>query len=269
MAQPVRPLCEATSHAKWGKTLPESIDWPRPAKPTRSTRRAFSSSSYCAIAVILFGSRTLLSYWVDLLWFRSLGYAPVFWKARGLEWGIFAVFAAATFLFLYGVFSAFQARPCRRSADDHTIYHCRQSHQVSRRAVLRIVAAIAVSPHRPWPLRRYAGAVVDARAFWYAPSARPDHQGSFADPIFRQAAQLLSLHASRLAAASLGWLLTLAVLTCILAVLFILVTGGSRALAGRFSTGIPLPWRGLSLASAFLLLVLVCASTYQPLRAAL
>jgi uncharacterized membrane protein (UPF0182 family) len=87
--------------------LHESIDWPIPTKPSRPRRRALLFV-LAVIAVIVFFSRTTLSYWVDLLWFRSLGYAPVFWKARGLEWGVFAVFAVATFLFLYGVFSAFK-----------------------------------------------------------------------------------------------------------------------------------------------------------------
>jgi uncharacterized membrane protein (UPF0182 family) len=53
-----------------------------------------------------------------------------------------------------------------------------------------------------------------------------------------------------------GWLLTLAVIACILSVLFILIAGSSRALGGHLSGGIPLPWRGLSVTLGFLLLVL-------------
>ena len=45
-------------------------------------------------------------------------------------------------------------------------------------------------------------------------------------------------------------------LTCILAIFFVLVTGGSRALGGRFSGSISLPWRGLSFSLGFLLLVI-------------
>ncbi len=42
---------------------------------------------FIVIAVVVIGSRTALSYWVDLLWFQSVGYSDVFWRARGLQWG--------------------------------------------------------------------------------------------------------------------------------------------------------------------------------------
>ena len=58
------------------------------------------------LAVIFFGGRAALSYYVDVLWFESLGYGDVFWKTLSLQWGIFAAFAAATFLILYGSFLA-------------------------------------------------------------------------------------------------------------------------------------------------------------------
>jgi uncharacterized protein len=52
-----------------------------------------------------------------------------------------------------------------------------------------------------------------------------------------------------------GWLLTLAVMTCVLAV-FSLLTGGTRAFAGRSRRYATLPWHGLSITFALLLLVL-------------
>jgi len=58
------------------------------------------------LAVVLFGSRTVLSYYVDSLWFGSLGYGEVFWKTLTLQWAAFAAFFAVTFLFLYGWFLA-------------------------------------------------------------------------------------------------------------------------------------------------------------------
>ena len=53
-----------------------------------------------------------------------------------------------------------------------------------------------------------------------------------------------------------GWLLTLSLITCALAVFFILITGGARVLTGRLSRSVTLPWRGFSIAFAFLLLIL-------------
>ena len=45
-------------------------------------------------------------------------------------------------------------------------------------------------------------------------------------------------------------------ITCALAVFFFLVTGGARVLTGRLSPSVTLPWRGLSISFAFLLLIL-------------
>lgn len=231
----------------------ESIDWPRPAKPSRPNRRIVFFV-LIAVAVIVFGARTALSYWVDLLWFRSLGYSPVFWKARGIEWGIFAAFAVATFLYLLGVFSAFKRAHSADLPEDHTIFIAGNPIKLPVAPVLRLVAigisivialATAAAMQAQWST---------LALFWYAPRAAAGSPGSFADPIFGRPLNffLFTLPAWQLI---IGWLLTLAVLTCILAVLFILVTGGSRALGGHFRGGIPLPWRGLSFSLGFLLIV--------------
>ena len=64
--------------------------------------------------------------------------------------------------------------------------------------------------------------------YWYAPRAT----GGVVDPIFGRPLNfyLFTLPAWQLIA---GWLLSLAVIGCALAVFFILITGGSRVLAGR------------------------------------
>jgi uncharacterized protein len=234
--------------------LPESIDWPVPAKPSRPRRRALFFV-LAVIAVIVFCSRTALSYWVDLLWFRSLGYAPVFWKARGLEWGVFGAFAVATFLFLYGVFSAFKRAHLDDLPEDHTIVFAGNPIRLPVAPVLR-VAAIGIS----FLIALVTAAAMQAEwttlaLFWYAPPAAAGSPGAFADPIFGRPLNfyLFTLPAWQLI---VGWLLTLAIFTCILAVLFILATGGSRALGGRYSSNIPLPWRGLSISVGGLLFVL-------------
>ena len=207
------------------------------------------------LAVIVFGSRTALSYWVDLLWFRSLGYAPVFWKTTGLEWGIFAAFAVATFVVLFGVFSAFKRAHADDLPEHHSIFVAGNEVKLPVAPVLRLAAAAvsilialatAATMQSQW---------TTLALYWYAPSAAPGSPGSFLDPIFGRTLNfyLFTLPAWQLLS---GWLLTLAVLTCILAVLFVLITGGSRALTGRISGGIPLPWREISLSVGFLLLIL-------------
>ena len=235
----------------------ESIDWPLPSKPTGPSRprRRGLFILIAIVAVVVFGTRTVVSYWVDLLWFRSLGYADVFWRARGIQWGIFAVFALATFCYLYGAFSLFRRAHAADLPNDHTIIIAGNPISLPFVPALRI-AAVGLS----FLIALGTAAAMQAQwstlaLWWYAPKAAPGSPGSFADPIFGKPLNfyLFTLPAWQLI---LGWLLTLAVLTCVLAVIFILVTGGSRALAGRFRAGIQMPWRGLSISLGGLLVVL-------------
>src|SRR5260370_10111716 len=83
--------------------MPESYELPR-TQPQRRRRRFVLIIA--VFAGVVFGGRTALSYYVDVLWFGSLGYGDVFWKTLSLQWGIFTAFAAATFLILYGSFLA-------------------------------------------------------------------------------------------------------------------------------------------------------------------
>ena len=76
--------------------MPESIDWPR-ARPPRHRRRFLLILA--VLGVIFFGGRTALSYYIDVLWFESLGYGDVFWKTLGLQWLIFTALAAPHFSF--------------------------------------------------------------------------------------------------------------------------------------------------------------------------
>jgi len=82
--------------------MSEIVDWQQP--PRR--HRGLFIPVLALLAIVIFSSRTALSYYVDALWFGSLGYGDVFRKTLTLEWTVFAVFFAATFLFLYGWFLA-------------------------------------------------------------------------------------------------------------------------------------------------------------------
>ena len=81
--------------------MPAIIDSSHQQEPGRGRRGVL------LFIAIVFGAfvagRFALSYWVDLLWFRSLGYGEVFWKAVGLQAGIFIAFAAITFLLLWRI----------------------------------------------------------------------------------------------------------------------------------------------------------------------
>jgi uncharacterized membrane protein (UPF0182 family) len=230
--------------------MPESIDWPStPAARPRRRRRLLLILA--VLAIIFLGSRAALSNYVDLLWFRSLGYGDVFWKTLSLQWGVFAAFAVATFLILYGSFLALKRAHRADLPTGHTILIGGRPVKFPVEPVLRlfalgvslaIAAATGAGMMAEWPT---------LALFWYVPRAT----GSVLDPIFGKPLNffLFTLPAWQVI---LGWLLTLAVITCILAVFFILITGGARALAGSLSRHVTLPWRGLSITFAFLLLIL-------------
>src|SRR6266536_4474819 len=228
--------------------MPESIDWPR-TNPPKRRRRFFLIIA--VLAAIFIGGWTSLSYYVDVLWFGSLGYGDVFWKTIRLQSGIFTAFATATFVILYGSFLALKRSHLPDLPSGQTIIVGGQPLRLPVEPVLRLIAlgvslAIAIatgaSMIAEWPT---------LALFWYAPHVT----GSVADPIFGRPLNffLFTLPAWQLLA---GWLLTLAVILCLLAAFFIFVTGGARALAGNRKSYVPLPWRGFSIAFAFLLLVL-------------
>ena len=230
--------------------MPESIDWP-PPHPARPRRRRRFLLLLVFLAGIVFGGRTAFSYYVDVLWFQSLGYGDVFWKTFTLQWGIFTAFAAATFLVLYGSFLALKRAHRSDLPNGHTILIGGQPVRLPVEPVLRLVAlgvslVIAAAT---------GGAMIGEWAtlalFWFAPGT----SSGVVDPIFGKPLNffLFTLPAWQLIA---GWLLTLGVMVCALAVFFILITGGARVLTGRLSRSVTLPWLGLSITFAFLLLIL-------------
>jgi uncharacterized protein len=228
--------------------MPESIDWPRMHAPRR---RRFFFLILAVLAVIVLGGRAALSYYVDVLWFDSLGYRDVFWRTLGLQWGIFAAFAAATFLILYGSFLALKRAHLPNLPISHTIFVGGQPLKLPVEPVLRLVAlglSVVIAAATGAAMM---GDWTTIALFRYAPSAA----ANFVDPIFGKPLNffLFTLPAWQLVT---GWLLTLAIMTCALAVFFVLITGGTRAFAGRSRSYVTLPWRGLSLTFGFLLLVL-------------
>jgi uncharacterized membrane protein (UPF0182 family) len=214
-------------------------------------RRRFFLLILAVLAVIVFGGRTALSYYVDVLWFGSLGYRDVLWKTLSLQWGIFTAFAAATFLILFGSFLALKRAHLPDLPSGQTIFISGQPLRLPVEPVLRLIAlglSLAIAAVTG------AGMMMEWQTialFWNAPRSA----GGFVDPVFGKPLDffLFALPGWQLL---VGWLLTLAVMTCVLAVFFILITGGTRAFAGRSRSYVKLPWHGLSITFAFLLLVL-------------
>jgi hypothetical protein len=203
------------------------------------------------LAAIVFSFKTVLSYWVDLLWFGSLGYAEVFWTTLHLQWAIFAIFTIATFAILFGAFSALKRAHQTDLPRDHTIVFGGQPVKLSVEPVLRLAGWIVCiggalvtggSIMDDWPT---------LALWWYAPAGGTGSP----DPIFGRPLSffLFTLPAWHVI---LDWLLTMSVAVCLMAVFFLLITGGMRALdKGRATYG-PSPWRGLSVALSGLLVIL-------------
>jgi uncharacterized membrane protein (UPF0182 family) len=228
-----------------------SSDWP-PVRPTviRPSRRPrWLLVVLAAVVIVLLGGGTWLSYYIDALWFGALGYGDVFWKTLSIQSAVFLAFAAATFAILYGTFLALQWAYLSDLPIGHTIWIGGQPLRLPVEPILRLIA-IAAS----LLIGLASGAVMVAQwpmlaLYWYAPRG-----AGAADPIFGRPLNfyLFTLPAWDLIA---GWLTLLAVIVCVVAVFFVVVAGGTRALERSRGTYRPLSWRGLSIAFAFLLLM--------------
>ena len=230
--------------------MSRSIEWPRIPKPQRRQRIPLIIL-LVVLAVILLGGRTALSYYIDALWFGSLGYADVFWKSLRLQSVVFSVFAGLSFVILYGSFLLMKRAYLQHLPSGHTIYIGDQAVKLPVDSILRL---LAVGGSLVVAFIAGAAMMVEWPAialYWYAPRS----VGGSVDPIFGRPLNfyLFSLPVWQLVS---GWLLALAVLASLLAVFFIVITGGARALGGSQGIYIPVPWRGLSIAFAFLLLTL-------------
>ncbi|HXW93478.1 MAG TPA: UPF0182 family protein [Terriglobales bacterium] len=227
--------------------MPETIEW----RPRRPQRRRFLLM-LALIAIFIFGSRTAVSYYVEALWFGSLGYGEVFRKTLSLQWGVFAAFFAATFLTLYGWFLALRRAYQPDLTSGGIIFIGRQSVKLPVERILSLIvlavlliiaAATGAGARAEWPT---------FALYWYAPPSTP---GGVVDPIFSKPLPfyLFTLPAWQFIT---GWLLTLAVIACGIGLFFILITGSIRVFAGRRGGSLPLPWRGFSIAFACFLLIL-------------
>jgi uncharacterized protein len=223
-----------------------SIEWPH-----RRSRRRRRILILAVLLAMIFGGGTVVSYYVDALWFGSLGYGAVFAKTLSLQWGVFAAFAVFTFAVLYGAFLALKHAHLPDLPSTYTILVGGRPLKFPAGSALHAIALVlsiiisigtAAGMMAEWPI---------FALFWYAPRTT-----GAADPIFGKPLSffLFNLPAYQLIS---GWLLSIAVITALMALVFMLITGGSRAIAARRNEYVPpLPWRGFSITFALVLLVL-------------
>jgi uncharacterized protein len=230
---------------------PLTIDWP--PRPPRSPprRRRLLLALLIVAGVLFFGGDLILSYYVDALWFASLGYSDVFWTSIAIETAVFAGFAVATFLILYGAYLLL--KPARMTDLGAVIINGRPV-SLPVEPVLRVAALV---------LSLFAAVIAGAGmmaewptfALWWHAAPALAGGGIDVDPIFGRplAFYLFTLPAWEIVA---GWLTTMAVIVCGLAVFFAFVSGGAQRFTGSFRNRAAPGGRGLAITWALLLLVL-------------
>jgi len=229
--------------------MAETIDWP----PRRRAPRRRWVFLLVVGGILLLSGGTALSYYVDALWYASLGFSDVFWKTLNVEAAVFSGFTIVTFLALYGAFLALKPPHLGELAGLPILING-QPVKLPVEPVIRLVAlggsiVVAVitgsAMAAEWPT---------LALYWYA---RPAPTAM--DPIFNRP---LTFYFFTLPAWHLitGWLLTLAVVVGGVAVFFAAITGGTRILGGRRDSEAS-AWRGVSIAFALVLLVMA-ARTY-------
>ena len=224
--------------------MADTIDWP----PRRPQRRGGWIVLIVALAALIFGGGTALSYYVDALWFDSLGYGAVFWKTLNLQGLVLSLFALATFAALYGSFRVLKpaglgeltnvpllinGQPIKLPVDPVL-------NLIALAASLLIAVATAAGFAADWPT---------LALWWYAPASTAAPDPIFAKPL---AFYLFTLPALQLLS---GWAMTLTVIVAGVALFFVVISGGTQFLRVRRS-GPDRSWRGLSIAFSLLLLAL-------------
>ena len=202
------------------------------------------------VAALLLSVGRVLSFYVDALWFGSLGYSHVFRKALALEWGLFGPFFALSFAILFGGFLLLRGSRLRRGAGlvrSIVVNGQAITADVGRwlkpaAAVLSIFLAFisASTLSAEWP--------TFARWIYAAPAAA----GSL-DPVLGRPLDfyLLTLPALQLLA---SWLTVMAVAVLAMALALRALSARAPLTDFRFADFDPAPWRGTYAALAFLLL---------------
>src|SRR6267378_4518981 len=177
-------------------------------------RRNARLAVLAVLGVVLLGGSTAASYYVDALWFESLGLASVFWTRLSLQAATFGAFALVTFLVVYGVFRALKPNPLGQLIGA-TILVNRRPVTLPVEPVLKLIGlGLSVA------IAAITGASLMERwmtlaLFWDAP-----RNAALLDPIFGQSLDfyLFTLPALQLIS---GWLLTLSVIACLIAAAFV------------------------------------------------
>ena len=203
-----------------------TLEWPPPRRAAHRGRVAL----LVLLALLFLGGGTFLSYYVEALWFGSLGFSEVFWTTVSLQARVFLVVTLVTFIVLYGAFHAL--RPAHlKDLGAGTWLVNGQPVRVPIEPALRLIgtgaaAAIAV-------LTGIAiGSQWSTFALYWRGGESAMASAATPDPIF---ARPLSFYLFTLPVWEIvaGWLTTMAFVAFAAALIYTVVAGGTRLLEGR------------------------------------
>ncbi len=232
--------------------MPEYIDAPHQShqSPSRFGRRTFFVV-VAALVALFVGVRIVLSAWVDLLWFESLGFGGVFGRTVRFEVMAFVAFTLITFGILLGAFTVIRRSNEADLPAGQSILIGNVPVKISLGPVLRVLSLVVAGF-----IALLTGTTMIAEwptlaLFWYGRQA----SGTIVDPIFGKPLGffLFTLPAWELIN---HWLLLIAAACVVVAILMLVLTSATRALNRESLRYGPSPFRGLSTAVALLLAVL-------------
>jgi uncharacterized membrane protein (UPF0182 family) len=203
------------------------------------------------IVAVVLGAGAIVSWYVDALWFGSLGFSSVYWTTLAIKAGLFAGFFVATVVLLQLAFWALRPRRMDRASYDRTVILNGRPVNVSFKPVARIIS---------WAIATVvaAGSALTMAAEWttFVLYWRGSGTASLVDPIFNRPLDfyLMTLPAWQLIAT---WLTTVSIVALGAALLYFLLSVGERAVNSvRGLAALGDRYGGLSLALGALLLVL-------------
>jgi hypothetical protein len=225
---------------------------PRLIGQDRAPRRRRTGLLVLAIvAAVYLGGGALVSYYVDALWFDALGYSSVFWTRLNLQAAILALFAVLSFGAVYGGYRLLKPARFDQLVGGRILVN-QQWVQLPIEPALNLIALALALVIALANAASMAASWTSFALYLHAPATGA---AAAADPIFGRPLgfYLFTLPVWQLLA---GWLMTLSVIVCVTAGLFVLASARSQqALERGLAEVQPRVWRGAAVALALLLLV--------------
>ncbi len=225
------------------------------------SRRAARFAVLAIVVGLLLGARGMLSWYVDALWFGSLGFTDVFWKTVELKSTLFCGFTLVTFLVVYASLRLLQPGDLA----SHLLYINGQPVSLSLQPIARVAAwgvALVVG------LGAGSGMMAEWTTFGQYLHAPPESgAGAALDPIFGRsvAFYLFTLPVWQLLAT---WATTISVVILAASVIVFLLSSAGSPLAMGGVRERRAGYRGVSFAVALVLLTMaarVALSRYERL----